>query len=162
MSQSNIHQYVGLDVSLKETSICVVDESGKVVWRGRTDSTPQAIAEAIKKHARHVVRIGLESGQLSTWLFHGLNERSLPVICIDARHAKAALSLTHNDAHSATHTSSIHRPFWAILLRRNKAIAPCVRQAEPCPHDSNRVRCDAGHVDVCGGGISSQCRAVGE
>jgi hypothetical protein len=40
MSQSNIHQYVGLDVSLKETSICVVDEIGKIVWRGRTDSTP--------------------------------------------------------------------------------------------------------------------------
>jgi hypothetical protein len=38
MSQSNIHQYVGLDVSLKETSICVVDEAGKIVWRGRTDS----------------------------------------------------------------------------------------------------------------------------
>src|SRR5215470_5161427 len=104
MSQSNILQYVGLDVSLKETSICVVDESGKVVWRGRTDSTPQAIAEAIKKHARHVVRIGLESGQLSTWLFHGLNERSLPVICIDARHAKAALSLTRGAfANAAAH-----------------------------------------------------------
>jgi transposase len=78
MSQSNIPQYVGLDVSLKETSICVVDEAGKVVWRGRTDSTPEAIAAAIKRHARHVVRIGLESGQLSTWLFHGLKERVCP------------------------------------------------------------------------------------
>src|SRR5215470_19839143 len=114
MSQSNILQYVGLDVSLKETSICVVDESGKVVWRGRTDSTPQAIAEAIKKHARHVVRIGLESGQLSTWLFHGLNERSLPVICIDARHAKAALSLKVNktDANDALGLAQIMRVGW--------------------------------------------------
>ena len=114
MSQSNIHQYVGLDVSLKETSICVVDESGKVVWRGRTDSTPQAIAEAIKRHARHVVRIGLESGQLSTWLFHGLNERSLPVICIDARHAKAALSLKVNktDANDALGLAQIMRVGW--------------------------------------------------
>jgi transposase len=72
MSQSNIPQYVGVDVSLKETSICVVDEAGKVVWRGRSDSTPQAIAAAVKRYARHVLRIGLESGQLSMWLFHGL------------------------------------------------------------------------------------------
>src|SRR5499427_8528890 len=114
MSQSNIHQYVGLDVSLKETSICVVDESGKIVWRGRTDSTPQAIAEAIKKHARHVVRIGFEAGQLSCWLYHGLNERSLPVTCIDARHAKAALSLKVNktDANDALGLAQIMRVGW--------------------------------------------------
>ncbi len=37
-------QYVGLDVSLKETSICVIDDVGKIVWRGRTESTPEAIA----------------------------------------------------------------------------------------------------------------------
>jgi transposase len=96
MSQSTIHQYVGLDVPLKETSICVVHEAGKIVWRGRRDSTPEAIAEAIKKLARNAVRSGLDSGQLSTWLYHGLKERGLPVICIDARHVKAALSLKVN------------------------------------------------------------------
>src|SRR6516225_1851664 len=53
MSPTNMHQYVGLDVSLKETSIRVIDEAGKIVWRGRRDSTPEAIAEAIEKHARH-------------------------------------------------------------------------------------------------------------
>ena len=90
MSQSR--QYVGLDVSLKETSICVIDDVGKIVWRGRTESTPEAIASAVKQHAPHAVRIGLESGQLSSWLFHGLKVAGLPVICIDARHAKAASS----------------------------------------------------------------------
>ena len=94
MSQSN--QYVGLDVSLKETSICVIDDADKIVWRGRADSTPEAIASAVKQHAPHAVRIGLESGQLSSWLFHELKEAGLPVICVDARHAKAALSL-HSD-----------------------------------------------------------------
>lgn len=78
MSQSTIRQYVGLDVSLKETWICVIDKAGKIVWRGRRDSTAEAIAEAIRKHARHGVRIGLESGQLSTWLYHGFKERGLP------------------------------------------------------------------------------------
>jgi transposase len=88
MSQSN--QYVGLDVSLKETSICVIDDADKIVWRGRAASTPEAVASAVKQHAPHAVRIGLESGQLSGWLFHGLKEVGLPVICVDARHAKAA------------------------------------------------------------------------
>lgn len=114
MSQSTIRQYVGLDVSLKETSICVIDEAGKIVWRGRRDSTPEAIAEAVRKHARHAVRIGLESGQLSTWLYHGLKERGLPVICIDARHARAALSLKVNktDDNDAEGIAQIIRVGW--------------------------------------------------
>ena len=76
MSVSN--QYVGLDVSLKQTSICVIDDADKIVWRGRANSTPEAIASAVKQHAPHAVRIGLESGQLSGWLFHGLKEAGLP------------------------------------------------------------------------------------
>jgi transposase len=86
MSQSK--QYVGLDVSLKETSICVIDDADKIVWRGQVESTPEGIASAIKQRAAHAVRIGLESGQLSSWLFHELKRAGLPVICVDARHAK--------------------------------------------------------------------------
>jgi transposase len=84
------HQYVGLDVSLAETSIAVVDESGKMLWRGKVDTTPEAIAEALHRHAPHAERIALEAGQLSSWLYQGLKALGLPVICIDARHAKAA------------------------------------------------------------------------
>ena len=76
MSQSN--HYVGLDVSLKGTSICVIDDADKIVWRGQVDSTPAAIASAVKRHAPYAVRIGLESGQLSSWLFHELKEAGLP------------------------------------------------------------------------------------
>src|SRR5216684_8063326 len=112
MSQSK--QYVGLDVSLKETSICVIDDADKIVWRGQVDSTPEAIASAVKQHAPHAVRIGLESGQLSSWLFHELNGASLPVICVDARHAKAALSLKVNktDANDAFGLAQIVRTGW--------------------------------------------------
>jgi transposase len=88
MSKSS--QYVGPDVSLKETSICVIGDVGKIVWRGRTESTPEAILSAVKQDAPHAVRIGLESGQLSSWLFHGLEVVGPPVICVDARHAKAS------------------------------------------------------------------------
>jgi transposase len=58
---SKCSQYVGLDVSLKQTSICVIDDVG-IVWRGRVDSTPEAIGMVVKQHAPPAVRIGLESG----------------------------------------------------------------------------------------------------
>src|SRR6516164_4819537 len=112
MSQSK--QYVGLDVSLKETSICVIDDADKIFWRGQVDSTPEAIASAIKQHAPHAVRIGRESGQLASWLFQELKEAGLPVICVDARHAKAALSLKVNktDANDAFGLAQIMRVGW--------------------------------------------------
>ena len=90
--------YVGMDVSLKETSICVVDGSGRIVSEGTVISEPAAIAEFIESKAKagNVKRIGLETGPTTTWLWHELRALGLPVICIDARHAKAALSLQIN------------------------------------------------------------------
>ncbi len=107
-------QYVGLDVSLEQTSVCVVDDAGATIWRGKCRSTPESIHTVIAKHAPEAVRIGLESGQLSTWLFHELKARRLPVICIDARHAKAALSLQINktDANDAHGIAQIVRVGW--------------------------------------------------
>ena len=107
-------QYVGLDVSLEQTSVCVVDDAGTTIWRGKCSSTPEGIHAVIAKHAREAVRIGLETGQLSTWLFHELKGRQLPVICIDARHAKAALSLQINktDANDAHGIAQIVRVGW--------------------------------------------------
>jgi hypothetical protein len=72
-------QYVGLDVSLEQTSVCVVGDAGAPIWRGKCSSTPEGIHAVVAKHARETVRIGLETGQLSTWLFHELKARQLPV-----------------------------------------------------------------------------------
>jgi transposase len=88
--------YVGMDVSLKETSICVVDDDGKIVCEGTVISQPEALAAFIKTNAVKAKRIGLETGPTSTWLWHELRALGLPVICIDARHAKAALSMQIN------------------------------------------------------------------
>ena len=106
--------YVGLDVSLAETSIAIIDENDKLVWRGCVASTPEAIAKALAKHASRAERIGLEAGQLSAWLYHGLKAMGLPVICIDARHAKATLSLNVNktDANDALGIARIMRVGW--------------------------------------------------
>ena len=88
--------YVGMDVLLKETSICLVDGSGEILSEGTVISEPSAIAEFIKAKATGAVRIGLETGPTTTWLWHELRGLGLPMICIDARHAKAALSLQIN------------------------------------------------------------------
>jgi transposase len=85
-----------MDVSLKETSICVVDGSGEIVSEGTVISEPSAIAAFIEAKAVGALRIGLETGPTTTWLWHELRALGLPVICIDARHAKAALSMQIN------------------------------------------------------------------
>jgi transposase len=106
--------YVGLDVSLKETSVCVVDGSGKIVSEGTVPSAPLALAEFIKAKAGSAKRIGLETGPTTTWLWHELRALGLPVICIDARHAKAALSLQINksDRHDALGLARIMQCGW--------------------------------------------------
>ncbi len=71
-------QYVGLDVSLAETSIAVIDVDGKVVWQGAVASTPEAIADAIKVHAACAERNGLEAGPLASWPYDGLTPPGPP------------------------------------------------------------------------------------
>jgi hypothetical protein len=113
-STTTKQQYVGLDVSLEQTAVCVVDNAGATIWQAKCRSTPESIYTVVARHAPGAVRIGLETGQLSTWLFHELRARQLPVICIDARHAKAALSLQINktDANDAHGIAQIVRVGW--------------------------------------------------
>jgi transposase len=91
-----MERYVGMDVSLWETSICVVDGGGEIQCEGTVISEPEAIAKYVKSKAVGAKRIGLETGPTTTWLWHELRALGLPVICIDARHAKAALSMQIN------------------------------------------------------------------
>ena len=107
-------RYVGMDVSLKETSICVVDGKGEIVSEGTVTSEPAAIAAFIKTKAVGAKRIGLETGPTTTWLWHELRALGLPVICIDARHAKAALSMQINksDRNDAVGLARIMQAGW--------------------------------------------------
>ena len=106
--------YVGMDVSLKETSICVVDGSGRIVSEGTVISEPSAIAAFIRVKAGSAKRMGLETGPTATWLWHELRAFGLPVVCIDARHAKAALSLQINksDRNDAVGLARIMQAGW--------------------------------------------------
>jgi transposase len=88
--------YAGLDVSVKETSVCIVDESGKVCRETKVPSHPEDLAEVLKDPAWCLERVGLEAGPLSQWLFSGLAEGGLPVVCIETRHTKAFLKAQIN------------------------------------------------------------------
>ena len=114
-----MEHYVGLDVSLKLTAICIVDQTGKIVREGTVASNPEAIAAFVKSHAPHVARIGLETGATSTWLWTELNKMGLPVICIDARHAKAALKMQINksDRNDAVGIARIMQCGWYKEVR---------------------------------------------
>lgn len=109
-----MEQYVGMDVSLKETSICVIDGNGEISCEGVVRSEPAAIAEFVEAKAARAVRIGLETGPTTTWIWHELRALGFPVICIDARHAKAALSMQINksDRNDALGLARIMRAGW--------------------------------------------------
>jgi hypothetical protein len=71
-SSSIVKQYVGLDVSQKETSVCVVDESGRCVFEGKAKSHPGALTGLLRKRAPNAERIGFETGAVAKWLWHEL------------------------------------------------------------------------------------------
>jgi transposase len=93
---ATMETFVGLDVSLKDTSVCILNQKGALVFEGKVASEPTAIARLIRKHAPNLVRVGLESGPTSVWLTHTLLAEGLPLICLDARHAQAVLSVRPN------------------------------------------------------------------
>ena len=107
-------QYVGLDVSQRETSVCVVDETGRPTYQGRVASDPGALAALLRKKAPHAERVGFETGAMSSWLWHELRRIGLPVVCIDARHAHAALSVRMNksDENDARGLAELVRIGW--------------------------------------------------
>src|SRR5210317_1996138 len=84
--------FVGLDVSVKSTSICIVENSGAVVARDEVSTVPDQIAGFIYRYAPDAERVIHESGILAIWLTRELDKLGLPIVCIDARLAHKALS----------------------------------------------------------------------
>jgi transposase len=87
---------------MKETAVSI-RRGGKGVWRGKCLSDPAAVVTLLRKHARSPMRVVFETGPLSVWFYQALREAGLPAICIDARHARAALDMAANktDANDA-------------------------------------------------------------
>src|SRR5271168_3423814 len=106
--------YIGLDESQKLTAICVVDDSGRRLWRGQCASDPEPIERAVRRHGEEDARIGIETGPMTPWLVHELRARGLSVTCLDARHARAALKMQINktDQNDAEGLAQIMRTGW--------------------------------------------------
>lgn len=114
--------YVGLDVSMKRTAVCVVDAAGKVIRETSVSSTPEAVANAVRTCGVEVERVGLEAGVSSAWLARGLLAMGLPAIVIDATHAAAALKTGFRNKTDRNDARGI-----ADLMRVNKFRAVWVK-----------------------------------
>ena len=119
--------FAGLDVSVKATSVCIVDDTGKVVREVKVTSEPEALLSVLKNPAYHLKRIGLEAGPLSQWLFSGLAEAQLPVVCVETRHMQAVLKAQinktdRNDARGIAQMMRVglYRPVHVKTLRSQK------------------------------------------
>src|SRR6202158_3243254 len=106
--------FVGLDVSQKMTAICVVDNAGHRLWRGQCPTVPEQISILVRRHAVDDARIGIETGAMTPWLVHELRNRGFEVICLNARHARAALEMQINktDQNDAEGLAQIVRTGW--------------------------------------------------
>ena len=123
----SMEHFAGLDVSVKETSICIVDDAGRMVREVRVASEPEALLQVLKHGAFHFKRIGLEAGPLSQWLFSALAEAGLPAICVETRHMRAVLQAQinktdRNDARGMAQMmrAGLYRPVHVKTLRSQK------------------------------------------
>ena len=119
--------FAGLDVSVKDTSVCIVDGTGKIVREVKVASEPDALLRVLRAPAYHFKRIGLEAGPLSQWLFSALGEANLPVICVETRHMRAVLKAQinktdRNDARGIAQMMRVglYRPVHVKTLRSQK------------------------------------------
>src|SRR6201981_2943918 len=119
--------FAGLDVSVKDTSVCVVDDTGKITREGRVASEPDALLAVRSTPTYRFKRIGLEAGPLSQWLFSALAEAGLPAICVETRHMRAVLKAQinktdRNDARGIAQMMRVglYRPVHVKTLRSQK------------------------------------------
>jgi transposase len=119
--------FAGLDVSVKETSMCIVDDAGKIVREARVASEPEALLQVLTNTIYRFKRVGLEAGPLSQWLYSVLAEAGLPVICVETRHMRAALKAQinktdRNDARGIAQMMRVglYRPVHVKTLRSQK------------------------------------------
>lgn len=88
--------YAGLDISMKTTFICVLDEAGNVAHEGHTKTDPHTIADYLDKKGFKSCLLGFESGSLTHYLISGFKERALNAVCMDARKLNPILSMKIN------------------------------------------------------------------
>src|SRR5258707_4262642 len=119
--------FAGLDGSVKDRRVCIVDDTGRIVREVKVASEPEALLAVLTNPTYRFKRIGLEAGPLSQWLFSALAEAELPVICVETRHMRAALKAQinktdRNDARGIAQMMRVglYRPVHVKTLRSQK------------------------------------------
>lgn len=127
MEKRSMEHFAGLDVSVNETSVCIVDEMGRIIREVVVASEPDALLAVLKSDVYHFKRIGLEAGPLSQWLYSALAEANLPVVCVETRHMRAVLKAQinktdRNDARGIAQMmrAGLYRPVHVKTLRSQK------------------------------------------
>ena len=103
-----MEHYAGIDVSLEQSSICVVDGSGKIVRECKAASEPAALIDYMRSLGLTLSRIGLEAAPLSQWLYAAMKQAGLAVELLETRHVRDAVSAMpvksdRNDARGIAH-----------------------------------------------------------
>lgn len=121
--------YAGIDVSLEQSSVCVVDGTGKIVREAKVASDPESLIDYFQDLGLPLVRIGLEAGPLSQWLHAGLVAAGIDVVLLETRHVKAALSAmtVKTDRKDARGIAQLLRMGWFRPVHRKSASAQEVR-----------------------------------
>jgi transposase len=106
--------FVGLDVALEETSLCIIDKDGKAVRETKVETEPEAIRSALESYADRLGRIGIEASSIGIWLHRELTALGFPVIVVEAHHAQVSLSAMRNktDRNDARGIAQLMRLGW--------------------------------------------------
>ena len=135
--------YAGLDVSLRSTHICVIDDDGELLAEGKTDSEVADITAFLDEFDVDIIEVGLEAGTLTQYLTYGLQFAGYEIVCMEARQVKAALSAMRNktDKNDARGIAQLLRSGWysrvhiksieshqirALLSSRKAVLAKCI------------------------------------
>ena len=124
-----MEHYAGIDVSLEQSSVCVVDGTGRIVREARVASEPEALVGFFRQLGLAVTRIGLEAGPLSPWLHAGLAAAGFEAVLLETRHVKAALSamVVKTDRKDARGIAQLLRMGWYRPVHRTSPAAQEVR-----------------------------------
>src|SRR3954452_1898132 len=121
--------FAGIDVSLEQSSVCVVDATGRIVREAKVASEPEALITFLRGLNRPLVRIGLEAGPLPQWLQAALVKAGFEAVLLETRHVKAALSamIVKTDRKDARGIARLLRMGWYRPVHRKSLPAQEVR-----------------------------------
>ena len=160
--------FVGLDVSLEKTAICVISEHGKILKEAPVASEPEALLRWIGDQDGAVAAVGLEAGPLSQWLHRGLSEAGQAVVLMETRQVKGALKAMpiktdRRDARSVSHACCTSAGSDRFIANRclHKKFGPCSALARPCNRGSSHWKCQCAGSFGTSASRSAPYRAAG-